>query len=162
MTRVIVGLGSNLGDRLAHLRDALRELEAAGITVESRSSLWETAPVPPGQPPFLNAVVVASTALSPLDLLDVLKDIERRMGRTATYRWGPRVVDLDILFYGDDRVDEGERLTVPHPRAAARGFVLAPLAEVFPGELPVLGRTAADFLAAVGADGLERTEFTWL
>lgn len=162
MTRTVIGLGSNLGDRVAHLREALQEMEAAGISVEARSSLWQTAPLPPGQPPFLNAVVVASTALPALDLLDVLKDIELRMGRTATYRWGPRVVDLDILFYGDGRIDEGERLTVPHPRLAERGFVLAPLAEVVPGELPVLGRTAADFLAAVGAHGLERTEFTWL
>lgn len=159
MTDIVIALGTNLGDRLAHLRDAVFELESAGIDVTARSGVWETDPVPPGQPPYLNAVVTAWTDLTPLDLLDALKDIEQRLGRTETYRWGPRVIDLDILFYGDERVDE-PTLTIPHARIAERGFVLAPLAEVVAGELPVLGGRAVALLEAVGMDGLRRTTFT--
>lgn len=158
MIRAVIALGTNLGDRLQHLRDALHELEAASIEVEATSGVWETDPVPPGQPPYLNAVVTAWTDLTPLDLLDALKEVERRLGRTETYRWGPRVIDLDILFYGEDRVDL-DTLAIPHPRIAERGFVLAPLAEVLDARLPVLGRTASEMLAEIGSEGLRRTEF---
>jgi 2-amino-4-hydroxy-6-hydroxymethyldihydropteridine diphosphokinase len=154
---VVIALGSNMGDRLEHLRAAIREMAAELIQVQRASSVWETAPVPADQPPFLNAVVVAKTALYPHQLLATLKAIEHRLGRRKGRRWGPRPIDLDILFYGDRKLEE-EPLTIPHPRIAERGFVLAPLAEVCAGPLPVLGAPAKELLAKVGEEGLERTD----
>ncbi|WP_322796056.1 2-amino-4-hydroxy-6-hydroxymethyldihydropteridine diphosphokinase, partial [Tepidiforma sp.] len=104
---------------------------------------------------FLNAAVLAETDLPPHDLLALLKRIEHDLGRRPGRRWGPRPIDLDILFYGDLRLD-AEDLTIPHPRIAERAFVLAPLAEVLPGPLPVLGQTAADLLAQTGLQGAVR------
>lgn len=153
MVTVYLALGSNLGDRLANLRAALHALEMAGLRVTATSSVWETDPIPPGQPPYLNAVVRAETALSPQDLLRTAKRIERELGRTPGPRWGPRVVDIDILLYGEERFATAE-LEVPHPRVAERAFVLAPLAEVTSGPLPVLGRSAAELLALVGQHGI--------
>lgn len=148
MVTVYLALGSNLGDRLANLRAALGALEGAAVHVSATSSVWETDPIPPGQPPYLNAVVRAETALSPRDLLQTAKRIERELGRRPGPRWGPRVVDIDILFYGEERITTAE-LEVPHPRIAERAFVLAPLAEVSSGPLPVLGRSAVELLASV-------------
>lgn len=159
MTRVYIALGSNLGDRLNNLRAAVGFLADEGITVTSKSSVWETAPVPPDQPPFLNAVVAADTELTPEELLDALKRIEWLLGRRPARRWGPRPVDLDILFYGDERI-ESERLTIPHMRIAERSFVLAPLADVTTGPLPVLGQSALELLAPLGAGGLVRTPWS--
>lgn len=156
MTAVTLALGSNLGDRHQNLRRALGELEAAGVHVSRASSIWETDPVPADQPRYLNAVVVADCDLEPLPLLRELKRIEREMGRQEGRRWGPRPIDLDILFYDEVQL-ETEALTIPHPRIAERSFVLAPLTEVSDGPLPVLGRNAADLLAAVGTTGVERT-----
>ncbi len=156
MTRVVIALGSNLGDRLGNLRAAVRLLAERGVAVIAASSIWETAPVPADQPPFLNAVVTAETALAPEDLLTALKAIEHELGRRPTRHWGPRPADLDILFYGESTV-ASEALTIPHPRIAERSFVLAPLAEVMPGPLPVLGRPALELLVAVGTTGLART-----
>lgn len=152
---VVIALGSNLGDRAGNLRAAVAALEEAHLTVTSRSSIWETAPVPADQPAFLNAVVTAETWRSPSDLLDVLKEIEHRLGRRPERRWGPRPIDLDILFYGRERVDTPE-LNIPHASILERSFVLAPLAEVLPGALPHLGVTAAAGLRALGAEGLRR------
>jgi 2-amino-4-hydroxy-6-hydroxymethyldihydropteridine diphosphokinase len=152
---VVIALGSNLGDRLANLRAAVAELKQRGVVVERCSSVWETEPVPPGQPFFLNAVLVSETGIEPLALLSLLKAIEREMGRTEGRRWGPRPIDLDILFYDDLRMDT-EALTIPHPRIAERAFVLAPLAEVVTGPLPVLGRSAAELLAKLAASSASR------
>lgn len=157
MTVVVIALGSNLGDRAANLRHAVDRLVANNITVTGRSSIWETPPVPADQPEFLNAVVVAETELAPLDLLHALKTIEYDLGRRPGRRWGPRPIDLDILFYGDEAID-GPDLTVPHPRIAERAFVLAPLAEVVSGPLPILGETAQSLLAAIGLQGAVRTQ----
>ncbi len=159
MTTVVLALGSNLGDRLENLRAAVRLLPERGVTVTRASSVWETAPMPAGQPAFLNAALLAETALSPGDLLAALKAIEHELGRRPSRRWGPRPIDLDILFYGDEQVAIPE-LTVPHERIADRAFVLAPLAEVWPGDLPVLGVRAADLLERVGCEGVERTLMT--
>jgi 2-amino-4-hydroxy-6-hydroxymethyldihydropteridine diphosphokinase len=153
---VYIALGSNLGDRLGNLRAAVRMLGDEDVAVVAESSVWETAPVPADQPPFLNAVVAADTEVSPVALLDALKRIEWALGRRPERRWGPRPADLDILFYGDEHF-ETERLTVPHMRIAERSFVLAPLAEVTSGPLPVLGKSALELLAPLGSEGLVRT-----
>lgn len=152
MTTIVIALGSNLGDRLANLRTAVAAMQAGGIAITARSSVWETPPVPADQPEYLNAVVAGETAEEPLPLLARLKAIEHEMGRRPGRRWGPRPIDLDILFYGDVRF-ESPALSVPHPRLAGRSFVLAPLAEVLPGELPVIGGTAAALLETVGLEG---------
>jgi dihydropteroate synthase len=153
---VVLALGANLGDRLANLRAATELLGQHGVTVTARSSVWETEPVPPGQPRYLNAVVAARTALAPRELLAALKAIERQLGREPGPRWGPRPIDLDILFYDALRLDTPE-LTIPHPRLTERAFVLAPLAEAWPGDLPVLGRSASELLRETGSEGVTRT-----
>ncbi len=156
MTAVVLALGSNLGDRLANLQRAVQLLPEHGVIVDRVSAVWETAPVPADQPPFLNAVVAARTEMTPPALLAALKAIEALLGRRQGRRWGPRPIDLDILFYGTGRVDSDE-LTIPHPLIADRGFVLAPLSEVVEGPLPVLGVSALELLSVVGETGLTRT-----
>ena len=156
MTTVVLALGSNLGDRLGNLRAAVTLLADAGLRVTARSAIWETAPLPAGQPDFLNAAAAAETRLEPEQLLVVAKGIERALGRRPGARWGPRPIDIDILFFGDRRISL-EALEIPHPRIAERAFVLAPLAEVYPGGLPVLGATAAELLAPLDRAGLRRT-----
>jgi len=151
----VIALGSNLGDREANLRAAIAALAENGVTVTRKSSIWETAPVPADQPPFLNAVVAAEARHAPADLLRVLKGVEYELGRRPERRWGPRPIDLDILFYGDARVETPD-LTIPHVSILERSFVLAPLAEVLPGALPVLGVTASEVLGRVGSEGLRR------
>jgi len=142
--RVYLGLGSNLGDRLTYLRQAVAALEAEpGIEVRRRSSVYETAPVGYAeQPDFLNAVVEIATSLSPRALLQVTQRIEQNLGRKrGGSRWGPRCIDLDLLLYEGVTVQEAD-LTLPHPRLTERAFVLVPLAEIAP-DLPLPdGRTA--------------------
>lgn len=159
MAEVIIALGSNLGDRLANLQGALRLLGERGLTVQRLSSVWETEPVPADQPMYLNAVLTGTTSLAPLDLLITLKAIERDLGRQPGRRWGPRPIDLDILFYDDLSLDSPE-LTIPHPRIAGRAFVLAPLAEIVDGPLPVLRRAVLELMEAAGMEGARRTELT--
>ena len=142
-----VALGSNLGDRDAHLAFAVRRLETLpGTSVVARSTVYESAPVGPGsQPDYLNAVVALETRLAPDLLLEGLHGIEAAAGRVraGAPRWGPRPLDLDLLLYSD-RCVETEDLTLPHPRLHERGFVLAPLRELA-AELvhPRLGRSIA-------------------
>ncbi len=128
-----LGLGSNLGDRLAFLAGAVDGLDATpGITVTGVSRVYETAPVGgPEQGPYLNAVVAVATDLRPAQLLAVAKALEARAARVPNERFGPRTLDVDVLLVGDERVDTPD-LTVPHPRLRERGFVLAPLADVAP------------------------------
>ena len=151
MPRAFVGLGANLGERETALHRAL-ELVAAepGIEVVAVSSFRETEPVGyADQPAFLNAAVAIETELSPRNLLERLLAVERRLGRTrGGPRYGPRTIDLDLLVYGDERVEE-RGLTVPHPRLHERRFALEPLAELEP-ELVVPGRGGvSDLLAAL-------------
>jgi 2-amino-4-hydroxy-6-hydroxymethyldihydropteridine diphosphokinase len=131
MATVVIALGSNLGDRRYHLLRAIHELRSA-VRVVRVSSLHETAPVdaPPGSPPFLNAVLTGYTALEPLALLDELLAIEKRLGRVRRgIRNEPRVIDLDLILHGAARL-RTRRLTLPHPRAREREFVLTPMREV--------------------------------
>lgn len=151
MTRAYVGLGANLGDRASTLLRAVELLgEHPGVTVVSVSALRETAPWGPvPQPPYLNGAVALETELGARELLDLLLDVERRLGRHRDgERWGPRTVDLDLLAFGDELIDE-PGLDVPHPRLHERAFVLEPLAELDPElELPGRGRVV-DLLAAL-------------
>jgi len=156
VTLVAIALGSNLGDRAANLRAAIRLLDEHGVQPLAASSVWETAPMPADQPAFLNAVIRADTNLDPHPLLRVLKEIETALGRRAERHWGPRPIDLDLLLFGEERVESPD-LSVPHPRIAERAFVLAPLAEAWPGELPVLRETALGLLAATDGEGVRRT-----
>lgn len=127
--RTYIGIGSNLGDRAGNLSRAVAALARIGRIVRC-SSTYRTEPWGRlDQPEFLNAVVLLETKLSPYDLLAALAAIERRLGRTDGERWGPRVIDLDILLYDDLTLDE-ESLRVPHPHLAERAFVLVPLAEL--------------------------------
>ena len=140
MTRAYVGLGANLGSREETLREAIVVLDRApGVDVLAVSELRETEPVGPiEQPSFLNGAVELETTLSARELLDLLLDAERALGRVRGERWGPRVVDLDLLVFGDEAIDE-PGLEVPHPRLAERTFALEPLAELAP-ELVIPGR----------------------
>ena len=140
MTLAHLGLGSNLGDRLGHLQQAVDMLHATkGVTVVAVSHVYETAPVGgPEQDDFLNAVVAVETTLDPWSLLDVAQACERAAHRVRGERWGPRTLDVDVLRYGDVRIADS-RLTVPHPRLHERGFVLAPLRDVAPGLVPDVG-----------------------
>jgi 2-amino-4-hydroxy-6-hydroxymethyldihydropteridine diphosphokinase len=145
MATAFVGIGSNLGDREGHLRDALELLAAEeGIEIVSVSVLRETEPVGPvEQGPFLNGAAQVTTELPPRELLERLLDVEQRLGRVRRERFGPRTIDLDLLVYGDEVVDE-PGLTLPHPRLHERRFALEPLAELAPGlVLPGRGPVSA-------------------
>ena len=127
--RVFLGLGSNLGDRQANLFRAMKLLEPE-IGIESVSSIYKTEPWGvQEQPYFLNCAVAANTSLTPYELLVKLKSIEKKMGRQPTFRYGPRLVDIDLLLY-DELIMSTDELTIPHPRMLERAFVLVPLAEI--------------------------------
>ena len=139
-----IGLGSNLDDPVRQVCAAVQMLnEIAETRVVARSSLYRSAPFGPvAQPEFVNAVARLETRQAPYDLLQQLQSIERRIGRMPGERWGPRRIDLDLLVYGDELIDE-DGLKVPHPGIAERNFVLLPLGEVAPDLIiPGLGRLA--------------------
>jgi 2-amino-4-hydroxy-6-hydroxymethyldihydropteridine diphosphokinase len=158
--RVALGLGSNLGDRLEYLQAAVDTLtETPDIVPVAVSSVYETEPVggPPGQPAFLNAVLVVDTMLSARTLIERALAVEDAYGRARLERWGPRTLDIDLLAVGAEVIDE-PGLTVPHPLVAERAFVLAPWAEVDPDfDLPGHGRVA-DLAARAGSAGVRRTD----
>jgi 2-amino-4-hydroxy-6-hydroxymethyldihydropteridine diphosphokinase len=148
MDRVFVALGSNLGNRLVMLQSALRALEKVStLKVRSVSPVYETEPVGNrNQPQFLNAVIEIQTTLSAGDLLLKLKEIERSVGRTPSEKWGPREIDMDLVYCGDLVVDSAA-LVVPHPEVARRRFVLTPLADIAPEFVdPVRKRTIRELL----------------
>jgi 2-amino-4-hydroxy-6-hydroxymethyldihydropteridine diphosphokinase len=140
-TTAYVGIGSNLGDRLENLRAAVRDMAGtADVRVVRSSSVYETAPVGgPQQGDFLNAVVEISTELEPHALLEALQRIENELGRVRAERFGPRTIDLDLLLYGDEEIDDPD-LTVPHPRMRERAFVVVPLTELGAGNALPNGR----------------------
>jgi len=153
---VHIALGSNLGDRaanLAHATDLMDEV----IQITAASSIYETPPWGViDQPRFLNQVIKGCTTLAPINLLYELKAIERLMGRRETVRYGPRIIDLDILLYGH-RVIQYNRLQVPHPRMLERAFVLVPLAEVSPGlVIPGSGQAVETLLKQIDPSGVVR------
>ena len=152
MPTIYLALGTNLGDRMQNLRHAIRQL-APNITVTRLSAVYETAPWGvTDQPDFLNLVLEGQTALSPIELLDLLKAVEQNMGRTQAIRYGPRIIDLDILLY-DDVLIQTQRLEIPHLRLAERRFVLVPLDELAPNLLhPRLGKTIHELLADLDDD----------
>ena len=147
--RIYLGLGSNIGTKESNLARALKLLPDL-VTVSEVSSIYESEPVgPKNQPWFVNAVCAAYTDLSPGKLLAYLKHIEGQMGRIMSFKDGPRIIDIDILFYGDQVIDTPE-LTIPHPRLAERAFVLHPLSELNPLLLhPVEARTVAQMLSTL-------------
>jgi 2-amino-4-hydroxy-6-hydroxymethyldihydropteridine diphosphokinase len=129
-TPAYLALGANLGDRLEQLREAVRHLaETDGIEVVRSSRVYETEPVGPPQPSYLNAVVEVRTTLDPLALLEAGQAVEDALGRVRAERWGPRTIDVDILTFDERTVDE-PGLEIPHPRMHERGFVLVPLGEL--------------------------------
>lgn len=158
MTRTFLGLGANIGDREANLRLALRGLSRE-CTVVAASSLYRSEAVvvegaDPG-PDYLNAVCEIETDLAPDELLRFVKEIEHEMGRRPAARWAPRIIDIDVLLFGDAVVSL-PHLTVPHPRLAERNFVLVPLAELEPGARhPLLKRTIAELTEDADFTGLE-------
>lgn len=142
MHKVFIGLGSNLGDKRRNINTALEKLREKGISILKISSIIETEPYGyKEQDKFLNAVCLVETDFSPHQLLKVLLDIEREMGRVRTIKWGPRNIDLDIIFY-DDLIIQEENLVIPHPDAHNRIFVMGPLLEIAPDFVhPVLKKT---------------------
>ena len=157
--RVVIALGSNLGDRLRELQGAVDALAATpGLAITAVSPVYETAPVGgPEQPDYLNAVVVAETSRPATDLLGRAHAIEAAAQRIRAERWGPRTLDVDIIAYGEE-VSRDPVLTLPHPRAQERAFVLAPWHDADPGAiLPGQGRVAA-LLAALPCGGVQRRD----
>jgi 2-amino-4-hydroxy-6-hydroxymethyldihydropteridine diphosphokinase len=161
--RVTIALGSNLGNRLENLQGGLDALfDAPGLDLLAVSPVYQTAPVGgPGQPDYLNAVLIAKTALPAEAVLERCHGVEAAFGRVRDEVWGPRTLDLDIIVYGDVVSDDPE-LTLPHPRAHERAFVLAPWHAIDPhAEIPGHGRVS-DLLAAVGPADVRRLDDTVL
>ncbi|MFC0038259.1 2-amino-4-hydroxy-6-hydroxymethyldihydropteridine diphosphokinase [Actinomadura rayongensis] len=164
--RVVLSLGSNLGDRLDNLQEAVDALfDAPGMEFVALSPVYETAPfAPPGetlpeQGDYLNLVVLADTRLAPETLLERVLNIETSLRRVREVRWGPRTLDIDIVAFGDVTSDD-PRLTLPHPRAHERAFVLVPWADVDPdGRLAGHGRVG-DLAASAGGGVARRADLT--
>ncbi len=155
MAIVFLGLGSNLGDPKANLCEVVERLSThPDMRLLRVSSLYLTAPIGyTDQPDFINAVAVVETDLEPSDLRTVTHDIENDMGRTRNFRWGPRVIDIDVLLY-DSLVLSTSELTIPHPRMYERVFVMEPLAEVAPDLVMPNGHTAAEVLSVLDDQGV--------
>ena len=154
MSELLLGLGTNLGDRRENLRRAVIGL-AERVDIKAVAPLYETEPWGvTEQPPFLNTCVAAETSLPAQDLLRFIKDLERELGRGPSVRWGPRLIDIDILFYGD-QILHGPELHVPHPGIAERAFVLAPLANLASTyRHPETGITVEVMLDAIDTSGV--------
>ena len=154
---VLLGFGSNLGDPIATINAALARLEAGGVRITRCSHFYRTAPWGvTDQPDFVNLCAAVETALSPEELLALVQRIEMDLGRQRRERWGPRVIDIDILTYGDAAVDI-PGLTIPHRHLTERAFVLVPLEDIVP-EKVVAGRSVRDWAGQVDRSGVERLD----
>lgn len=153
MATVLLGLGSNLGDRLAYLRAGVAGLRRGGVCITGGSRVYESPPLGPvEQGAFLNAAVAGETHLAPRELLALALAVEAGQGRVRAVRWGPRTLDVDLLWYEGVRLDE-PGLTLPHPGLASRAFVLRPLADLVPALALPDGRTVAEAVEALQDDG---------
>ncbi|MDJ0703270.1 MAG: 2-amino-4-hydroxy-6-hydroxymethyldihydropteridine diphosphokinase [Leptolyngbyaceae cyanobacterium MO_188.B28] len=152
-----IALGSNLGDSLAILEGALVSLnQVPGGSLQARAHIYLTAPIGPPQPDYLNCCALFKTILSPEEVLRILLKIEAEFGRVRRERWGPRLLDLDLLLF-DNLVLETPTLQLPHPRMHERAFVLAPLAEIAPDWIePISGKSIAQLLQAVDCSGVQK------
>lgn len=156
MALAYIGLGSNLEDPLAQVKRAFTELAALPqTTLMARSAIYSSHAVGPEQPDYINAAALLDTQFAPLALLDALQAIEQAHQRVRIQHWGPRTLDLDLLLYADQIINE-ERLKVPHPYLAQRSFVLYPLADITPNLHLPDGTPLADLLSRCPADGLLR------
>ena len=154
--RIFIGLGTNLGDKLANLKAALEALQEF-VVIAKISSIYETAPWGYAeQDDFYNIVIEVNTDLAPPDLLDRFKTLESDLGRTESFRYGPRIIDMDILMYAD-LIYVSEKLGIPHPRMTERAFVLAPFAEIAPEVIhPILKKTIEQLLSEVDSSGVKK------
>ena len=154
-TLIVLALGSNLNDRAENLTLAVKRLEeSGGVKLLDRSSIYESEPLQSPVPAqnFYNAVIKGETSLSPVQLLDLIKGIEKDMGRSPGPRNAPRIIDIDILYYGT-QVTQTPELVIPHPRLHEREFVLVPLCELLPLFVhPVLKKTSCELLEALGSN----------
>jgi 2-amino-4-hydroxy-6-hydroxymethyldihydropteridine diphosphokinase len=154
---VAIALGSNLGDSKAILTSALNIIATTcGISLQKASSWYQTAPVGPPQPDYINGCALLETSLNPLELLEILLIIEAHFGRIRTEPNGPRTLDLDILLF-DDLILESPKLQIPHPRMSERAFVLVPLAEIAPNwREPLSGKAIAQLVQTVDCSGVQK------
>jgi len=157
VTQTAIALGSNTGDRLGNIRQAVMLLEERSLRISASSDVFETPPWGmENQPRFLNACVLAETDILPRALLELLLNIESDLGRIRRYKWGPREIDLDLLFY-DDQVFNESGLVLPHPQMHRRAFVLVPLVQIAPGwRHPVLGKSIRELAGSLDACSIIR------
>jgi len=150
VNKMALALGSNLGDRLGNLRKAMRLLRLSDVRITSTSDIFETEPCgKPDQPRFLNACAIIETEKEGEEILALLKDIEKQIGRQEREKWGPREIDIDIIFI-DQKIIDSEMLQVPHPEMHKRDFVLKPLAQVVPDWIhPVLKRSVHELASEI-------------
>lgn len=155
--RSAIALGSNLGDSLSNLQEALKILaQTPRVTLQAQSSWYQTVAVGPPQPDYINGCALLEVELTPQELLDTLLKIEAQFGRLRRERWGPRTLDLDLLLF-DDLILDTPTLQLPHPRMAERAFVLVPLAEIAPHWIePVSGKAIAQLVQRVDCSGIYR------
>ncbi|NES78212.1 MULTISPECIES: 2-amino-4-hydroxy-6-hydroxymethyldihydropteridine diphosphokinase [Okeania] len=154
---VAVALGSNLGDSLSILENAIQILsKTPGITLNTYSSWYLTKPIGPKQPDYLNGCALLKVELTPQKLLEIILDIEKQFKRVRLVHWGPRTLDLDLILY-DDLILDIPNLQIPHPRMRERAFVLVPLAEIAPDWIdPVSGKAIAQLLEEVECSGVSK------
>lgn len=152
-----IALGSNLGDSLATLKAALETLNyTPGIVVKSQSSWYQTAPIGPAQPDYINACAILEVELEPQPLLEILLNIEAKFGRVRREKWGARTLDLDLLLF-ENLILETPTLTLPHPRMTERAFVLVPLAEIASDWVhPVAGEAIFNLVKKVDCSGVKK------
>jgi 2-amino-4-hydroxy-6-hydroxymethyldihydropteridine diphosphokinase len=154
---VLLGFGGNIGDPLATIDAALGRLEAGGVRIRRRSRWYRTAPWGKAdQPAFVNLCAAGDTELAPRALLGLIHEVEAALGRERRERWGPRLIDIDILAYGDERIDE-TGLTIPHPHLTERAFVLVPLLDIAP-DWVIAGKPVREWAAAIDRSGVEPIE----